>query len=143
MKRKSTEHHIQCAVIYQCRLLERQYPELKGLIAIPNGGARHPAVAAKLKKEGVRKGVPDLFLPLPIPRGPAGLWLVMKSPDGKVSASQKDFMEYLQWAGYKTMVCYSHEEAVGAIVGYLEKRRSSLSAERLQFDSVFLRRQAD
>ena len=38
---------------------------LKGYLyfAIPNGGHRHPAVAAKLKAEGATPGVPDLFIP--------------------------------------------------------------------------------
>jgi hypothetical protein len=30
--------------------------------AIPNGGARHPATAKNLKAEGVKAGVPDLFI---------------------------------------------------------------------------------
>ncbi len=30
--------------------------------AVPNGGARHPAVAGKLKAEGVRAGYPDIVI---------------------------------------------------------------------------------
>lgn len=39
-------------------------PELKLMHAIPNGGKRDIRVALKLKEEGVKPGVPDIFLPL-------------------------------------------------------------------------------
>ena len=140
---RQLEHNIQSAVIAACRKLELKYPELKALIAIPNGGARHIAVARKLKAEGVRPGVPDLFLPLPIRGHCAGMWIEMKSPDGKVSLNQKDFMEYLQWAGYKAIVCYNAQSAVDAIIAYMERRRLARSAKELSDDLVFLRCQAD
>ena len=41
---------------YACSTL----PKLSLLYAIPNGGARHKAVAAKLRAEGVKPGVPDI-----------------------------------------------------------------------------------
>src|SRR4051812_39956800 len=42
-----------------------RYPQLAWLFAIPNGGSRHIAEAAKLVAAGVRSGVPDLMLPWP------------------------------------------------------------------------------
>lgn len=44
---------------------ERQYPELKWLHHIPNGGSRNKAEAVKLKQMGVKAGVSDLCLPYP------------------------------------------------------------------------------
>lgn len=41
-------------------------PELRWLHAIPNGGQRDKITAGKLKAEGVKKGVLDVFLPLPM-----------------------------------------------------------------------------
>ena len=140
---RQLEHNIQVAVVQSCRLLERKYPELRCLMAVPNGGARHIAVACKLKAEGVRAGVPDLFLPLPIRGHCAGMWIEMKSPDGKVSLNQKDFMEYLQWAGYKAIVCYSAQEAIDAIIVYMERYRTAKSVKELSDDLVFLRKQCD
>lgn len=142
-KPRNTEHLIQCSVIQECRLLERKYPELRLLHSIPNGGARHPAVARKLKAEGVKAGVPDLCLPLQIPRGYAGLYVEMKSPDGIVSTAQKDFMELLQWAGFKAIVCYSAQEGVDAIVAYMKVYRDTKTANQVDDDLVFLRKQAD
>ena len=55
-----TEHEEQKNVV---KWFDMQYPALRGrLAAVPNGGQRHPAVAAKLKAEGVRKGFPDMML---------------------------------------------------------------------------------
>ena len=40
-------------------------PDLELLHAIPNGGKRDKVTAAKLKAEGVKAGIPDIFLPVP------------------------------------------------------------------------------
>ena len=140
---RQLEHNIQVAVITTCRKLELKYPELRCLLAIPNGGARHITVARKLKAEGVRPGVPDLFLPLPIRGYCAGMWIEMKSPDGKVSANQKDFMELMQWAGFKAIVCYSAQDAVDAIIAYMERYRTAKTTKELSNDLVFLRKQSN
>lgn len=61
---------------------ERQYPELKWLHHIPNGGSRNKAEAVKLKQMGVKAGVSDLCLPYP--KGIyCGLYIEMKFGDGK------------------------------------------------------------
>lgn len=41
---------------------EAQYPGVL-IYAVPNGGNRHIATAVRLKKEGVKAGVPDLHIP--------------------------------------------------------------------------------
>ncbi len=119
---------MQCAVITACRYMEREYPEVKYLFATPNGGHRHIAVAAKLKAEGARSGVPDLFLPLPIPGASAGLWIEMKAPGGTVTQNQDDYLRFLSEVGFTTEVCYSAQAAVDAIREHLDRRRSVLAA---------------
>ena len=90
------------------------------LFAIPNGGKRHPKVAAEMKLEGVRSGVPDLFLPVPA-GGHHGLFIEMKrQKGGRVSPEQKQWLEYLRGAGYLAVVCKGFEEAKEAITDYLE-----------------------
>ncbi len=42
-------------------LHERAYPELILLHHIPNGGLRNKTTAKRLKAEGVKPGVPDIF----------------------------------------------------------------------------------
>lgn len=87
------------------------YSKSKGLsecllFAIPNGGFRHISVAMKLKQEGVRAGVPDLFLALP--RGNYhGLFIEMKkAKGGRVSDSQNAVMTSLVRQGYACAVCH-------------------------------------
>ena len=87
------------------------YSKSKGLpecllFAIPNGGFRHISVAMKLKQEGVRAGVPDLFLALP--RGNYhGLFIEMKkAKGGRVSDSQNAVMTNLVRQGYSCVVCH-------------------------------------
>jgi hypothetical protein len=47
------------------KLYSIKHPALKNAFAIPNGGQRHKAVAAKLKAEGVSPGYPDIALDWP------------------------------------------------------------------------------
>ena len=61
---KRTEHVEAVTLMRVVRLHEARYPQLRLLFAVPNGGDRHVAVAAKMKAEGVKAGVPDYLLPV-------------------------------------------------------------------------------
>lgn len=113
-----SEDTIQAQVVRWATLQAGVYPELSRLFHVPNGGQRHAAVAAKLKGQGVKSGVPDLCLPAPR-FGCPGLWIEMKTADGKVSKNQKDWIDYLQGAGYRVEVCRSFDEARAALLDYL------------------------
>lgn len=77
---------------------------------IPNGGARGAATAARLKNEGVTKGIPDLFCPS------LRLWIEMKKLDGgKVSPEQRDWIAYLQECGYEACVCNGNFNAQSVV----------------------------
>jgi hypothetical protein len=114
-----TEHQEQVAVINWFRLQHRQYANF--LFSIPNGGVRHIGTAVKLKKEGSMAGVPDLFLMIPM-NGHHGLWIEMKIKGGRVSDSQKEFMESATLMGYPAVVCYGFDEAKDAINKYLQNK---------------------
>ena len=102
-----------------CRLHYHKYPELRWIMAIPNGGARNIVVAAKLKAEGVKKGVPDLMLPTRR-GGYAGCWIEMKRrKGGRMEPEQIEWRDYLLGAGYWHMVCKGWEEAKDALEEYL------------------------
>lgn len=106
-----TEHGEQVAVIEWAQLHESQYPYLYLLHAIPNGGARHIATARRLKVEGVKRGCPDLHLPLA--HGDyIGLWIEMKRPGGKVSPEQEKWITDLRALGHRAVVCYGADEAI-------------------------------
>jgi hypothetical protein len=116
-----TEHAQQVAVFVWAALNFPKYPELRMMFAIPNGGERNKIVAANLKAEGVRAGVPDIFLP--VPRGKwHGLFIEMKKEGGPTNPRQKEFIKALQMQGYGACVCVGWLAATEALVGYLEWR---------------------
>ncbi len=92
--------------------------ELQWLFHIPNGGSRHIAEASKLKAMGVKSGVSDLFLPIPI-WTKHGLWIELKKLKGVVSEDQSDWLDEMARRGYATRVCFSWQEARDAILEYL------------------------
>lgn len=98
-----------------------QYPELKLLYHIPNGGKRNAVEAARLKAMGVKAGVPDLFLP--VPRGGyAGLYIEMKYGKNKPTSKQNEWIAALRQQGYKVTVCYSGTEATQELESYLRQQ---------------------
>ena len=114
-----SEHDEQANLITWAAMHEHEHPGLEMLFAIPNGGHRHIRVAAKMKAEGVKAGVPDLFLP--VPRGDYhGLFIEMKFGKNKPTAHQRHWLEMLEWHGYKTAVCYWFLDARDVLIDYLE-----------------------
>lgn len=95
------------------------YPELRLMFHVPNGGSRSKAEAGRFKMEGVKAGVPDIFLP--VPRGKYhGLFIEMKRlRGGKVSKEQGEWIESLHRQGYAAEVCHGWQEAAELICGYL------------------------
>lgn len=115
---KNLEHQHQAALFEWAKINEKKYPALVLMFAIPNGGHRHIAVAKKLKAEGVKAGVPDIFLPCPTKKC-HGLFIEIKAPKGVVSLSQKQWILGLVSQGYLAQVCYGWEDARDVIVDYL------------------------
>ena len=122
--RIESEHAQQVALFAWAALNFNQYPELRWMFAIPNGGERNKIVAANLKAEGVRANVPDIFLPIPRAEW-HGLFIEMKkkkgaTPEGKPSVEQLGFI-YEMWArGYAARVCVGWEMARDTLIQYLE-----------------------
>lgn len=114
-----TEHEEQVALMRLVELHKGRWPELGLLFAVPNGGDRHPAVASKLKAEGVKKGVPDLCLP--IPRGEHhGLFVELKKQKGSTtSPEQKAWIGALKSQGYRAEVCKGAAAAWEVIQEYM------------------------
>ena len=111
-----TEHAEQVTLV---QWFDAAYPQYAGrLFAIPNGGWRAKAQALKLQLEGVRAGVPDLFLPVAT-GGKHGLFIEMKrSKGGTVSPEQKDWLAHLKQQGYRAEVCKGFEAAKAVIQDY-------------------------
>jgi hypothetical protein len=98
-----TEHAEQVTLVAE---FERTYPNVV-IFAIPNGGLRNPVVAQKLKLEGVKKGVPDLFIPA------WQTWVEMKRiKGGRLSTDQKRMKQHLESYGYTVLVCNGWQDAM-------------------------------
>lgn len=102
------------------RLRERAVPELKLLFHIPNEGKRTKATGGKMVAEGLKSGVPDLFLP--VARGCFhGLFIEMKRvKGGRVSLNQHEWITELVRQGYRCAICRGWEEAKDEIERYLK-----------------------
>ena len=115
------EHEIQVSYIDTIPLLRSEFPALELTYAIPNGGHRHPAVGGKMKREGVRRGMPDLCLPVPVdPWG--ALYQEVKIPGRNMSAYQVEKAEQLRAAGNVVVVCHSLDELLTSAKNYLSGR---------------------
>ena len=89
----------------------KRFPGIDLLHATPIGGERHPAVAAKLKAEGVKAGVPDVSWP--VARGGfIGLAIEFKNGDGNPTKEQRERIDRLQKEGWCVAVCWSWEEKI-------------------------------
>ena len=93
-------------------------PDQRLLFAIPNGGKRGIIEAAIMKREGVRAGVPDLFLA--VPHGPwPGLFIEMKREGAYATPDQTAMHKLLRDQGYRVELCKGLDEAISAIEKYL------------------------
>lgn len=106
-----SEAQTQEAIIDYCDY--RHYP----CFHIPNGGSRNKAEAKRLKRQGVRAGVPDLFFPVS-KRGCHGLFIELKVGRNKATEKQLEWIDLLNVQGYKAIVCVGYEQAKETIDWY-------------------------
>ena len=110
-----SEHDTQAA--FFAWATHKRLPGIYLLHATPNGGQRHPVVAAKLKAEGVKAGVPDVSWPV-ARGGYIGLAIEFKNGDGNPSKEQRERIDRLQKEGWCVAVCWSWEAAARLLTGY-------------------------
>ena len=123
MAKSGTEHGHQTALFIWAAQNFDKYPQLRYMFAIPNGGQRHAAVAGKLKAEGVKAGVPDIFLAVPIRKGEyhqCGLFIELKIGRNTATEEQKQWLKMLNQSNYTAIVCHGWEQARDIILEYLK-----------------------
>jgi hypothetical protein len=111
----SSETEEQKAVVEYCDLLHIP------IVHIPNEGKRSVSYAAMLKRMGLKKGFPDLFVTR-ARGGYHGLFIEMKYDKGKTSKDQKEWLELLTAEGYACAVCYDAAEAIKIIESYNRRK---------------------
>jgi hypothetical protein len=133
-----TEEEEQIALFDWAHAVTAKYPMLKYLKADANGGLRPSKVrydksgrahrfsveAQKLRRAGLKPGFPDISLHWPvidksnIPK--YGLFIELKRTEGgSLSDEQKDWLGYLNSAGYVAVACKGFEAARHTILRYL------------------------
>ena len=114
----ASEDDHQAALLGWADAMVEVHPELECLTHVPNGGKRTKAQAARFKAMGVRRGFPDLILP--VPRGRfGGLFIELKQPGGSLDADQDAWIKRLGRHGNCAVVCWSAEQARREILNYL------------------------
>lgn len=111
-----TEHDIQTA-FFNWLAYQKKLDGIELAFAVPNGGERNAIVGAKLKAEGVKRGVPDVLWP--VARGGfIGLAIEFKSPDGNPTKEQRDRIDRMQREGWYVALCWSWGAAARLVQGY-------------------------
>lgn len=105
---------MQSAVIQWARLQTPSLLALAALFAVPNGARVTPSVASRLRKEGMRAGIPDVLLPVPAD-GYAGLAVELKTSTGQASKDQRAWHSALRAMGHRVEICRTIESACAVL----------------------------
>jgi len=99
--------------------LSLAYPDIVAFF-IPNGGKRNAREAARFKKMGVKKGIPDIHIAEPSGEY-HGLYIELKSGKNRLTDNQKQVISKLMKNKYRCEVCYSLEDFMNSINNYLKQ----------------------
>lgn len=119
-----TEDAEQIALFIWSQQNLKEFPELRLMFAIPNGmHTPNKRAAGRMRAMGMKRGVPDIFLP--VKRGEfSGLFIELKKKKkGKVSDEQDEWIDDLKSQGFGAIVCYGFEEAMKMIIQYLNYKK--------------------
>ena len=107
--RNEHEHKLQVAIVKWLDFTQDFY-----YFAIPNGGARHRLVAIKLKMEGAKAGVADMFW-MVHNKNWKGIFVEVKIDKGKQQPNQKSFENICYCSGYYYAIVKSIEDCENLI----------------------------
>ena len=117
--KKPSEHQEQCTIFTWADLNQYKYPCLEYMFGTLNGVPMKIWQAAKAKRAGNKKGVPDIILPYNNGKY-CGLYVELKIPGGTIKPEQKDYINYLSGQGYFADVRVGSQEAIDLIIDYCE-----------------------
>ena len=109
-----------CAFFDYVRLLENKDPRYKTIFHVANERRTSPQAGARLKKKGVRSGIPDVIVPIPS-KSYHALFIEFKVKPNKLSDNQKHMCEALHAQGYCVRIAYSSTEAITILKDYLNE----------------------
>ena len=119
-----SEHDIQAEFFRRILILEQEEPILLLLHAIPNqgvGGRQGMIHTKALKREGLRKGFPDICLPVPsADKTFTSLYLEFKADKGVLSPEQFMYLNMLTDHGAMCAVVRDATIAVELVMEYIK-----------------------
>ena len=116
--KKMSEYDEQVIIFQWARMSEARYPELWLLNASLMGVNLGFKQASKAKKSGVKRGFPDISLP--VPRGTFhGLYIELKYGKNTATKEQIEWLQRLRDQGYRCGICKGSMEAIDLIKKYL------------------------
>jgi len=113
-----SEDH-ECTVFAAWLELLKTQGKLEHFSHIPNETPTSPIQAARLKRLGVRRGVPDYLL---IVAGRVCFVEMKRADGGRLSVQQNDWLRALRAAGARTAVCAGVTEAKAVVLNWLDGR---------------------
>jgi hypothetical protein len=125
---RQTEEQLHKACVRWADVQAAARPALKTLFHVPNGGKMPKGTAGKLKGQGLKKGVPDLVLPVvrtvfrPDDKqaSAGGLWIELKSQSGRLRDSQAWWRDALRNYGQAWTLCRSLGGFQETVTNYLD-----------------------
>jgi hypothetical protein len=94
------------------------------VFSIPNGGLRGKAEAARLRWTGVLAGIPDLAVLAPVGKV---FFLEVKTPDGRLSAEQREMFDQFVALGIDAATVRSVEDVRMAFRAWGIETREALA----------------
>lgn len=112
----------QAAIFRWASMYDHEFPELKLLNGSLNGVRLTIGQAKKAKRTGMKKGYPDIFLP--VSRGLFhGLFIELKARNGSLPQKNDDqhwWLTQLSDQGYSCHACRGADAAISLIKTYLK-----------------------
>lgn len=91
--------------------------------AVPNGSHKSPAAAVWFRDEGLKSGVPDIFIMLPNGWYHCLVIEMKRQKGGSISPQQKIWINQLRHDGYKVEVCKGFEKAKEVTLQYIAESK--------------------
>lgn len=127
----ATEHEEQATFFDWVRWKENRDDRYEQIYAIANGQLRKTAVGVRLKREGVRAGVLDISIDVPMGRF-HGAKIEMKRTGERLTDKQGRAMERNRRYGYACTMARTGSEAILWVMSYFQEPRDAIARKAVE-----------
>lgn len=121
--RSGPEEQQQIAFFDYCNYMTLATKNMAYSLAFHIGNERKASIQRRImmKRAGVKKGVPDICVPVPNDKYHA-LYIEMKIKPNRLSPEQADYLRHLNQCGNYAVVAWSADEAIEILEKYLHNK---------------------